>query len=129
MSQANAISDLERAEHSSIVQAKRVSLVDNEGSQLNPATEAKQDELLSLTETLQELSARLSILASMANAGQPALRIIPISLPTLANVTTVGTVTTVATLTNFGTGVPAREVARATNNATAILSNINNVTT
>lgn len=39
MSSANSVSDLERAEHSSSVLAKRVSTVNTAGSQVNPATE------------------------------------------------------------------------------------------
>ena len=39
MSDANSVSDLERAEHSSAVLAKRVSSVNITGTQVNPATE------------------------------------------------------------------------------------------
>ena len=39
MSSANSVSDLERAEHSSAVLAKRVSTVNTDGTQINPATE------------------------------------------------------------------------------------------
>ena len=96
------------------------------------ALETKQDSqielqttLLTLTQTLQELTARLAVLGSMANAGQPALRTIPIGSVTT---TVTGTLTGVGTLTNFGTGYPATEVSHDINNSTAILANINNVT-
>lgn len=39
MGQANAVSDLERAEHASSVLAKRVTAVNTVGTQVNPATE------------------------------------------------------------------------------------------
>jgi hypothetical protein len=99
------------------------------------ATEAKQDTqiasqevLISLVETLQELSARLQVLAGMANAGQPALRTIPIGSVSTAVTGTLTAVTTVGSVTNFGTGVPAKEVADDVSNYTAIVANINNVT-
>ncbi len=95
------------------------------------ALETKQDSqialqttLLTLTQTLQELTARLAVLGSMANAGQPALRTIPIGSVTTA---VTGTLTGVGTITNFGTGHPALEMAHDINNSTAILANINNV--
>lgn len=117
---------------------------------INPATEEKQDEIVtaieateetlqtvtvkqdsqteilttlsSLTETLQELTSRLNVIASMANSGQPSLRVTPLSTPNMS------TLTTVTNLTNFGTAYPASEMAHDINNFTAIVANINNVT-
>jgi hypothetical protein len=98
---------------------------------LQTATNTKLDSqitlettLVSLTETLQELVARLNVLTGMANAGQPALRTIPIASVSTA---VTGSLTTVTNLTNFGTGMPAREVSDDINNYTAIVANINNV--
>lgn len=102
------------------------------GTVINPATAdnqtlelALQTQLQSLTETIQELNARLMVLAGMANSGAPALRVAPISSVSTA-VTLASTV--VSSLTNFGTGIPASEMAHDMNNMTAVLSNINNVT-
>lgn len=97
------------------------------------ATSAKQDTqitnqetLLSLIGTLQELNARLIVIAGMANAGAPALRVIPIASVSTA---VTGAVTVASTsITNFGTGIPASEMAHDMNNMTAVLGNINNVT-
>lgn len=80
-----------------------------------------------LVETLNELNARLMVIASMANGGAPALRTIPIASVSTAVTGTLTAVTTVGTMTNFGTGMPATEVAHDMNNMTAILANINNV--
>jgi hypothetical protein len=96
-----------------------------EDSDVQPTTAANQEVLLSLTETLQELSARLQILASMANAGAPALRVAPISSVSTAVTGTVA-VSTLTTLTNFGTGVPANVVAWNQQNLLATIANINN---
>lgn len=94
------------------------------------ATETTQEEivvnqetLISLIQTLQETNHRLSFLAGMANGGAVALRTIPI-----ASVSTAVTGTVTATVTNFGTGIPASEMAHDINNQTAVLANINNVT-
>lgn len=89
------------------------------------ATSANQTTLESLIETLQELSARLMVLASMSNPGQPALRTIPIASVSTAVTGTVA-VSAVTTLTNFGTGIPAKEVADDMNNLLVTLANINN---
>lgn len=98
------------------------------------ATESTQEEvvvnqetLLSLIGTLQETNYRLSCLAGMANAGQPALRVIPIASVSTAVTGTVA-VSAVTNLTNFGTGNPAKEVADDINNQMVTLCNINNVT-
>jgi len=95
------------------------------------ATSVNQDTLNSLIETLQELVQRLAPLASAMNAGAPALRTTPIaSVSTAVTGTVTATVasTVVSSLTNFGTGIPASEMAHDINNQTAILANINNVT-
>lgn len=97
------------------------------------ATETKQDAqivneatLISLIQTLQETNHRLSFLAGMANGGAPALRTIPIASVSTA---ITGSVTVASTsITNFGTGIPASEMAHDINNYTAIVANINNVT-
>lgn len=101
---------------------------------INPATEEGQNTQLALettlntlVETLNELTARLAVLASMANSGAPALRTIPIGSVSTAVTGTLTGVTTVTNLTNFGTGVPAREVADDMNNVMVTLGNINNV--
>lgn len=91
---------------------------------VQPSNVELQTTLNSLTETLQELTARLAVLASMANAGAPALRTIPIASVSTA---VTGSVT-VSTLTNFGTGVPANVVAWANQNLLATQANINNTT-
>lgn len=79
----------------------------------------------SLIAALQELAARLSVLAGMANSGQPALRTMPIASVSTA---VTGTVTAnVSTVTAFGTGIPASEMAHDINNMTAIFGNIVNV--
>lgn len=97
------------------------------------ATEAKQDTIIlnqetfiSLIQTLQETNHRLSFLAGMANGGAVALRTIPIASVSTA---VTGAVTVASTsITNFGTGIPASEMAHDINNQTAVLANINNVT-
>lgn len=97
------------------------------------ATSAKQDTqitnqetLLSLIGTLQELNARLMVIAGMANAGAPALRVIPIASVSTA---VTGSVTVASTsITNFGTGNPAKEVADDINSQMIHICNINNVT-
>lgn len=91
-----------------------------------PANVINQNTLIDLVETLHELSSRLSILAGMANAGAPALRVVPISSVSTA---VTGSVTVASTsITNFGTNYPAKEMSNDINNFTAILANINNVT-
>ena len=102
-----------------------------EDSTLNNATSESQTTLNSLIETLQELSSRLAVLASVSNAGTSSLRITPAAATvpvsgTLTSAGTVSTVTAVTTLTNFGTGVPAKEMADDFNNLLAVQANINN---
>lgn len=82
-----------------------------------------ETQLNSLIETMQELTARLTVLGSMANSGAPALRTIPIASVSTA---VTGSLTAVTTLTNFGTGAPAKEVADDVNNMMVTLANINN---
>lgn len=93
---------------------------------VQPANSELQTTLNSLTETLQELTARLTVLASMANAGQPALRVIPVGTTPVSGSVTATVAST--SITNFGTGVPAREVADDINNLMVTMANINNVT-
>lgn len=102
------------------------------------STSAKQTEqtallttLNSLIETNNYLVQFLSQLTGAMNSGQPALRTIPIASVSTAvtgSLTSARTVSTVGTITNFGTGIPASEMAHDINNFTAILANINNVT-
>lgn len=89
-----------------------------------PANAELQTTLNSLTQTLQELTARLAVLASMANSGQPALRTIPVGTTTVAGSVTATVAST--SITNFGTGVTAKEVADDINNTMVTLANINN---
>ena len=90
--------------------------------EVQPANEELQTSLYSLTETLQDLVARLAVIASMANAGQPALRTIPVGTTAISGAVTVAS----TSITNFGTGVPAKEVADDINNMMVTLANINN---
>ena len=99
------------------------------------ATAAKQDEqtaqlatLNSLIETLRSLVAVLSPLGGAMNAGAPALRTTPIASVSTAVTGTLTAVTTVGTITNFGTAIPAKEMADDINNFVVTLANINNVT-
>lgn len=97
---------------------------------VQPANAGLQTTLNSLTETLQELTARLEVLAGMANAGQPALRVIPIasvSTPVTGSVTATVASTVVSSMTNIGT-VPATTVAWSQGNLLATQANINNAT-
>ena len=90
---------------------------------IQPANSELQTTLNSLTETLQELTGRLTVLASMANSGQPALRTIPIASVSTA---VTGTVTaTVTSLTSIGSGGIG---TNAINNTLVTLANINNAT-
>ena len=94
------------------------------------ATSTKQDEqtaqlatLNSLIETLRSLVAVLSPLGGAMNSGAPGLRVTPnaATLPISGSVTA-----TVASLTNFGTSIPASEMAHDMNNLVATMANINN---
>lgn len=96
--------------------AKQDSQIVKQDSQI-----ALETTLNSLVETLQELTSRLNVIASMANAGQPALRTIPIGSVSTA-------VTGTVSLANFGSGVTGKEVADDINNQMIHLCNINNVT-
>lgn len=91
---------------------------------IQPANSELQTTLNSLTETLQELVGRLAVLASMANAGQPALRTIPVGTTAVSGSVTATVAST--SITNFGTGTPAKEVADDINNMMVTLANINN---
>ena len=99
------------------------------------STSAKQTEqtallttLNSLIETNNYLVQFLSQLTGAMNSGQPALRTIPIASVSTAVTGTLTAVTTVGTITNFGTAIPAKEMADDINNFTVTLANINNVT-
>lgn len=99
------------------------------------STSAKQTEqtallttLNSLIETNNYLVQFLSQLTGAMNSGQPALRTIPIASVSTAVTGSLTAVTTVGTITNFGTAIPAKEMADDINNFTVTLANINNVT-
>ena len=99
------------------------------------STSAKQTEqtallttLNSLIETNNYLTQFLSQLTGAMNAGAPALRTIPIASVSTAVTGSLTAVTTVGTITNFGTAIPAKEMADDINNFTVTLANINNVT-
>jgi len=88
-------------------------------------------ELLVSASDLQQMVQLLGQLVSAMNAGSPALRIIPIASVSTAvtgSVTATVASTVVSSLTNFGTGIPAKEMADDINNMTVQLSNINNIT-
>ena len=97
------------------------------------ATATNQDEQTTLLTTLNALVEANNALVQMMsqligamNSGAPALRIIPIASVSTA---VTGSVTaTVSSLTNFGTGIPAKEMADDINNMTVDLCNINNIT-
>lgn len=93
---------------------------------VQPANNSTQETLNELIETLNELNARLTTLAGMANAGQPALRVIPIASVSTAVTGSVTATVASTSITNFGTGVPAKEVADDMNNLMVTLANINN---
>ena len=102
-----------------------------------PATEAKQTEqtvllatLNSLIENLNSLVNVLLPLGSAMNSGAPGLRVTPMAgtLPVSGTVTATVASTVVSSLTNFGTGIPASEMAHDMNNLVAVIANINNVT-
>lgn len=82
------------------------------------------NELLVSASDLQQIGQLLTQLVSAMNAGAPALRTIPIASVSTA---VTGSVT-VSSLTNFGTGIPASEMAHDMNNMTVQLANINNIT-
>lgn len=90
----------------------------------SPSNSELQTLLNSLIGTLQELTARLTVIGSMANAGQPALRVIPVGTTAVSGSVTATVAST--SITNFGTGVPAKEVADDMNNLMVTLANINN---
>ena len=99
------------------------------------ATATKQDEqtaqlatLNSLIETLSSLVAVLSPLGGAMNSGAPGLRVTPnaATLPISGSVTATVASTVVSSLTNFGTSIPASEMAHDMNNLVATMANINN---
>lgn len=102
------------------------------------ATAAKQTEQTALITTLNSLIENLNSLVNVLlplgaamNSGQPALRVNPIAAAATVvsgSVTATVASTVVSSLTNFGTGIPATEMAHDMNNLTAIMANINNVT-
>lgn len=92
---------------------------------VQPANSELQTTLNSLVVTLQELVGRLAVLASMANAGQPALRVIPIASVSTAVTGSVTATVANATIASIGSGAT---VSNAMNNTLVTLANINNAT-
>lgn len=99
------------------------------------ATSVKQDEqtvllaaINSLIETNNILVQRLEALGSAMNAGAPALRVVALTGSTTAVTGSLTSAGTVSTVTNFGTGVPAKEMAAGMNNLMVTMANINNTT-
>lgn len=99
------------------------------------ATATKQDEqtaqlatLNSLIETLSSLVAVLSPLGGAMNSGAPGLRVTPnaATLPISGSVTATVASTVVSSLTNFGTSIPASEMADDMNSLVATMANIKN---
>jgi len=83
------------------------------------ATSAKQDELISLIETLQELNQRLIPLASAMNAGAVSLRVTGVSMPSTA-VTSSTFLTSAGMISGFSTTKQSWETLTVT------MANINN---
>ncbi len=108
---------------SAMADADKLQIFYDDGD-IQPSNSEQQVTLNSLVETLNELNARLQVLASMANAGQPALRVIPVGTTAVSGSVTATVAST--SITNFGTGVPAKKVADDMNNLLVTLSNINN---
>lgn len=99
------------------------------------STSAKQTEqtallttLNSLIETNNYLTQFLSQLTGAMNSGAPALRTIGLTGSTTAVTGSLTAVTTVGTITNFGTSIPAKEMADDMNTLIVTMANINNVT-
>lgn len=101
------------------------------------ATSEKQSEEIALIETLNSLIENLNSLVnallplgSAMNSGAPGLRVTPnaATLPISGSVTATVASTVVSSLTNFGTGIPAKEMADDINNLVVTMANINNVT-
>ena len=90
---------------------------------VQPSNSTQQVTLNSLVETLQELNTRLTVLASMSNAGAPALRTIPIASVSTAVTGTVTATVANATVLSIGSGAT---VSNAMNNTLTTLANINN---
>jgi hypothetical protein len=93
--------------------------------------EIETTELGELIETLQELTARLAVIASWASSGATGLRVVGVSMPTTA---VSGTVTASGPLTNAQyvatplAGAVHYTQRVALENMCAVLSNINNST-
>lgn len=100
------------------------------------ATATKQDEQTALITTLNNLIENLNSLVNVLlplgaamNSGQPALRVNPIAAAATVvsgSVTATVASTVVSSLTNFGTGIPAKEMADDINNLVVTMANINN---
>lgn len=112
---------------SAMADADKLQIFYDDGD-IQPSNSEQQVTLNSLVETLNELNARLQVLASMANSGAPALRVAPISSVSTAvtgSVTATVASTVVSSMTAIGT-VPATTVAWADQNLLATQANINN---
>lgn len=95
---------------------------------ISAATAEQQENISALIETLNSLVNVLSPLGSAMNSGPPGLRVTPnaATLPISGSVT--ATVATTS-ITNFGTGIPAKEMADDINNLLVTMGNLNNITT
>ena len=94
-------------------------------AEVQPATNEGIIDLAELIETLNELNTRLTVLASMANSGQPALRTIPIaSVSTAVTGTVTATVANASILSIGSSGIGTNAI----NNTLVTLANINNAT-
>jgi len=95
-----------------------------------PATEALQIQQAELITSLHALVSQLTPLGAAMNSGAPGLRVTPnaATLPISGSVSATVASTVVSSVTNFGTGIPAKEMADDINNFMVTLANINNVT-
>lgn len=93
---------------------------------IQPATSEGVTTLTELVETLNELNTRLTVLASMANSGAPALRTIPIASVSTAVTGTVTATVANATITSLNTIGVGGIGTNAINNTLVELANINN---
>lgn len=86
---------------------------------------AGQAELTSLIDTLQELAQRLAPLAGAMSSGAVGLRVVGVSMPSTAVTGTFYQTTQPISQALIGSHT-ADAIAKAQNNLTAVLSNINN---
>lgn len=150
MSEANAISDLERAEHLNYSDGKGVKRVSifNDGAQINAATSEKQDSIVSAIQNItipsptggateenqdslqdtmnQILSAIRSLAAARGIASDIRVTLLGGTTGITGSLTAVGTITTLSNITSVG-GLSATPLMQNQQNVVAVLSNVNNV--